>query len=191
MFEASMIYLYVVFGNVVGASVGLSVGLFGIYFVIMFVGLLHYQSAEVKEKKIPMGTYISGLLTKARFPAAVKFVIFAIVVNTLYPTTDNIKYIIGGAVAWNAAEWATNSEEAKRIPTSVLNAMNEFLENSDTLEKVVEGVAKTTDAVVNAAEQLAPAVKEAVNEVASEVVPAAKTAVNGVAQNVVEATEVQ
>lgn len=188
MFEASMIYLYVIFGNVVNASAGISVALVGIYFVIMFAGSLYYdQSEEVKQKKIPMGTYISNLLSKARFPAAVKFVVFAIVVNALYPTTDNIKYIIGGAVAWNAAEWATNSEEAKRIPTSVLNAMNEFLENSDTLEKVVDGVAKTTDAVVNAVEQLVPAVKE----VASEVVPVVKTTVNGVAQNVVEATEVQ
>jgi hypothetical protein len=43
------------------------------------------------------------------------------------PDTEDLKYIIGGAVAWNVAQ----TEEAQRLPENVLRAANSFLEKID------------------------------------------------------------
>lgn len=48
---------------------------------------------------------------------------------SFYPSRDDLKWIIGGAVVWNVAEAGVESEELQALPDNVLGAMNHFLES--------------------------------------------------------------
>jgi len=165
MFEAVMIYLYVVFGNLVDVAgfFAFAVGFF--YFMILFFASVNADAKEVKEKYSSTNEYFAETMKKIKFWTGFKFILFAFVLNSFYPTTENIKYIIGGAVAWNTAEWVAGSPDAKRIPENVLKAMNKFLENADGISDAVNNVTKeVVDATKESVKEVTDATKEAVSD---------------------------
>lgn len=64
---------------------------------------------------------------KNRFPY--KTLVLIGVLTLFYPTQNDLKYIIGGAVVWNGIEAAADIEGIERLPENLVNAANSFLEN--------------------------------------------------------------
>ena len=56
-------------------------------------------------------------------------ILVSILLSSFYPSKDELKWIIGGAVVWNVAEAGVQSEELQALPDNVLGAMNHFLES--------------------------------------------------------------
>ena len=56
------------------------------------------------------------------------FIAFAVLMNVVVPSKDDMKYIIGGSVLWNTTTSVLDSDEAKKLPSNVLKAANTFLE---------------------------------------------------------------
>ena len=56
------------------------------------------------------------------------FISFAILMNVVVPSKDDMKYIIGGSVLWNTTTSVLDSDEAKKLPNNVLKAANTLLE---------------------------------------------------------------
>jgi hypothetical protein len=46
-----------------------------------------------------------------------------------YPTKDDLKWIVGGAIVWNSAEGVANIKGVDKLPENLVGAANYFLES--------------------------------------------------------------
>lgn len=58
-----------------------------------------------------------------------KTLIFAILLTVLYPSKEDLKYIIGGSLVINGVQAASEIEGVEKLPKNLVNAMNHFLED--------------------------------------------------------------
>lgn len=59
-----------------------------------------------------------------------KTVVFCMLVALMYPSKDDLKYIIGGSVAFNAVQAMGNLKGADKLPQNLIDAANRFLESA-------------------------------------------------------------
>lgn len=64
-----------------------------------------------------------------------KTTVILILVALMYPSKDDLKYIIGGSVAFNAVQAMGNLEGADKLPQNLIDAANRFLESAKEEEK--------------------------------------------------------
>lgn len=74
-----------------------------------------------KEEKATRMLYFKSVLKRMWIPAVF------IVLVTLVPTRDDLKYIIGGAVVVGAASAASDIKGMQELPENLVNAANAFL----------------------------------------------------------------
>lgn len=185
MFEAFMIYMYISAGNLISSLLGLSVGLLIAYGIMAFFLSIGWAESTVREAyNSEINKYITKWSTLLRVKIGLSIIVISSVLSSMYPTHEDIKYIIGGAVAWNAATWISESDEAKRIPTNVLNAMESFLGDIDG-EAIKESVDKVSDATANVIDNAGEAV-EKVGKAAEKVTESLTEKTNEVIEKVAE-----
>jgi len=118
MFESTawLIYAYLVVGNVVEGFIFLSImGGFAIGAYGLFVLLNGMDTDAVSVFKKWGKTYLW-------------FLIPAVLLGSLYPSTDDIKLILGGATVLGVGTAAANIEGVEKLPKNLVDAANTFLE---------------------------------------------------------------
>ena len=124
MNEAIIIWLYLSLGNLFGGGLLISIGCVTVM-VLLVSGL--YQG-EKSSKEPDAIVYI-----KKYYPF--KTVIFICVLTIFYPSKDDLKYIIGGAIVWNTIESAKDIDGIDKLPENLVNAANHFLETTQDINK--------------------------------------------------------
>jgi len=120
MSEAIIIWLYLSLGNLVNGFIITSI-IGGI--VLPFIMLIMWAYEEDEKLKL---TWIY---------APKKTFLVLLLLYLFYPSKDDLKYIIGGAVAWNGIEAAQDIEGVEKLPENVVGAMNHFLEEFNQQEE--------------------------------------------------------
>ena len=130
MNEAIIIWLYLSLGKAFGA---VHVYLFllavaaGVFMLFVSINVSDCREYEEKEKARKFRNDSFSLIKKYSF---YKLAIFLAVASVFYPSKDDLKYIIGGAVAWNGIEAAKDIKGVEKLPENIVNAMNHFLEKT-------------------------------------------------------------
>ena len=124
MNEAIIIWLYLSLGNLFGGGLLISIGCVTVM-ALLVLGL--YQSEKLSDEPDAI-FYI-----KKYYP--LKTVIFICVLTIFYPSKDDLKYIIGGAIVWNTIESAKDIEGIDKLPENLVNAANHFLETTQDINK--------------------------------------------------------
>ena len=124
MSEAILIWLYLSLGNIFGGEV------FGVVIVFLSVWLV-FGSIFMLDKNMELDEVLGA--HKKHIP--IKSIILLAVLTSIYPTKDDLQYIIGGYLVINSAESVSNIhqsiakiEGAEKLPENIINAMNNFLE---------------------------------------------------------------
>jgi len=118
MFESTawLIYAYLVAGNIIEGIIfitimgGFVIGSFGLY-----VALDGWNSDAVPTVKRWGKIYLW-------------FLIPSMLLGSLYPNTDDIKLILGGATVLGIGNAAVQIEGAEKLPKNLVDAANTFLE---------------------------------------------------------------
>lgn len=127
MIEAIWIWLYLSLEKVIEAGGILSLILIFIFF-LCWVSYIEERDKDKKEQ---------GQTSSIRYiKLSSASLVFFIILDAFYPTKEDLAWIIGGAVAWNGATLALESQGAKQLPENVINAMNYFLESIQEEEPV-------------------------------------------------------
>lgn len=116
MNEAIIIWLYLSLGDAIGIAVTVA-----IFATVCALGAsLAYELGRFDSDPscIP--------IWRKYFPFKT-FILIAFL-YAMYPTTDELKYIIGGAMVWNGVEAAKDIDGVEKLPANVVGAMNHFLE---------------------------------------------------------------
>ena len=124
MNEAIIIWLYLSFIKLFGGE--LLVFISCVTVVALFAFAV-YESARSDDEPD------AGFYIKKYYP--LKTVIFICVVTIFYPSKDDLKYIIGGAIVWNTIESAKDIEGIDKLPENLVNAANHFLETTQDINK--------------------------------------------------------
>tara|TARA_R110000803_G_scaffold8609_5_gene27601 strand:+ start:1959 stop:2357 length:399 start_codon:yes stop_codon:yes gene_type:complete len=125
MSTAFLIWAYLSLGSLVSATVVILV-LFGVAYGLAFA-MMGYETDFGDEER---GSHYKNELRqynklKAMFPTVLKTFMVVIFVAALYPSKDDLKYIIGGT----AVVAAVNVEGFSELPENVVEAANSFLED--------------------------------------------------------------
>ena len=124
MNEAIIIWLYLSLGNLFGG--GLLIAIVCVTVVALFAFAIYESERSHDEPD-------AGFYIKKYYP--LKTVIFICVVTIFYPSKDDLKYIIGGAIVWNTIESAKDIEGIDKLPENLVNAANHFLETTRDISK--------------------------------------------------------
>ena len=124
MNEAIIIWLYLSLGNLFGGEFLLFISC--VTAIALFV-LALYQGERSRDEPT------AGFYIKKYYP--LKTVIFICVLTIFYPSKDDLKYIIGGAIVWNTIESAKDIEGIDKLPENLVNAANHFLETTQDINK--------------------------------------------------------
>jgi hypothetical protein len=132
MFEAFIIYIYLILGDILGTMTGIA--WVGSVIVAIFVVCLGFHEINAYDSDATRDfKEESNEKTKAFFIAHwKKFVVIPLVSTTLllaYPTKDDLKWIVGGAIVWNSAEGVANIKGVDKLPENLVGAANYFLES--------------------------------------------------------------
>jgi len=122
MLEAFLIYLYLTLGNVV-----VWICIFAIaYALVMFFGLfLVYLDKYADDDH-------KSLYRKCLYP---KTFLFFLLLVCMYPSKNDLMFIVGGSVAINGLQSASEIEGIKELPENLVNAANYFLTEVTKEEK--------------------------------------------------------
>ena len=116
MNEALIIWLYT---SLLTACEVLGVIALLVGIISLFLHLLYY----LEDSPVAMEPF---LITKNTWMCI--FISFAILMNVVVPSKDDMKDIIGGSVLWNTTTSVLDSGEAKKLPSNILKAANTLLE---------------------------------------------------------------
>lgn len=158
MLEAFIIYFYIVCGNLVSQS-GKLVFIFGLMYLIAIVciGVFNMDHRVGDREHNPIIPYLRDTL---KFKWFMYLIVFTIISKSMYPTKDDLKYIIGGAVLANIV----TSDGVKDIPLKFASAVNRFLDDTTTND-IKKEVTKSTEKVTKKLSDSGETVIETVNEV--------------------------
>ena len=73
---------------------------------------------------------VSELLNSVNKCIPKKALLLALFLVCLYPSKDDLKYIIGGSLVINGVQAASDIEGVEKLPKNLVNAMNVFLEKA-------------------------------------------------------------
>ena len=73
---------------------------------------------------------VSELLNSVYKCIPKKALLLALFLVCLYPSKDDLKYIIGGSLVINGVQAASDIEGVEKLPKNLVNAMNVFLEKA-------------------------------------------------------------
>ena len=123
MNEAIIIWLYLSLGNLFGGAWLLFCGGFSLSVLSLWIESDSFDSDD---------SFVIFYLKKY-YP--LKTVIFICLLSIFYPSKDDLKYIIGGAIVWNTIESAKDIEGIDKLPENLVNAANHFLETTQDINK--------------------------------------------------------
>jgi len=127
MSEAIMIWVYLSLGSVVTIGwmlISLTI-ISAIFLAIYFSSDYEYRDRIPKDWEIAKNRM---MVIKKYYPIKSIILITALVI--LYPSKDDLKYIIGGSLVINGAQAASDIEGVEKLPENLVNAMNVFLEKA-------------------------------------------------------------
>lgn len=115
MNEAIYIWLYLSLGKILHPAV--------VYLTLIITPFIMFMSGMV----LTDDPTRSLVRTVKNFPR--KTAIVWILLCCIYPSTEDLKYIIGGALVINGVEAAKDIEGVSELPANMVGAMNHFLES--------------------------------------------------------------
>lgn len=116
MNEAILIWLYLGFGNVLVTAWVILLSVTGVGAVMS----LAYQAEKCHDDPDFWTFWQKYYPFKTALLVSVLF--------AFYPSQNDLKYIIGGALVWNGAQAASEIEGVQKLPENLVGAMNHFLE---------------------------------------------------------------
>jgi len=120
MSEAILIWLYLSLGNIF--SGGALIVICGALFIWLFFGSMIMSTELDKSAEEVMDVH------KKYVPF--KLILLIAFLTALYPSKDDLKYIIGGSLVINGVQAASDIEGVEKLPENLVNAMNVFLEKA-------------------------------------------------------------
>lgn len=115
-----LIWLYLILGKLSGVLIALLI----IYSILFIIVTINYASiADIYDREST--EFIEAKNAFNKLLNQWKSVTIAILLIITYPSIDNLKLIIGGAVA---IEVIQNTEGLDKLPQNIVNAVNAFLE---------------------------------------------------------------
>ena len=121
MNEAIFIWLYLSVGSLVGVIEAVLVIL-----VVASVVAAFFTPIICMETDKSVSELLSGVYKYA----PKKALLLALFLVCLYPSKDDLKYIIGGSLVINGVQAASDIEGVEKLPENLVNAMNVFLEKA-------------------------------------------------------------
>ena len=115
MNEALIIWLYLSLGSFFDGML--------LFFIVVATGAMAFATIIPSESEIE--DYLA--LWKKYYP--LKTVIIISILTCIYPSKDDLKYIIGGAVVWGGIERTADIEGINQLPENLVGAANRFLED--------------------------------------------------------------
>lgn len=125
MNEAILIWLYLAGSKIVTAwwiSFSLYIAVLAAIGLVLFTSSTD-QFGRVEEKRARWINY-QDFIKRQPFKSLALICFLAL----FYPSQNDIKYIIGGALVWNGAQAASEIEGVQKLPENLVGAMNHFLE---------------------------------------------------------------
>ena len=120
MSEFIWIYVYTVLDGLSTFSVA-SLWFGGV--CLLIIGLTYAASFDdVFETGADYGKRISAM-----FKPFIFFMIICVLVSVLVPSKDDLKFIIGGGLAWKGIDAAKDIEGINELPENLVGAVNHFL----------------------------------------------------------------
>lgn len=128
MSEAILIWLYLSFGSVIFVISYITIFTSVAYYIVL--GLLGFLSDFGKNDSEFYQSERNNYLTLRKLFKSVSLTTVVIVcLGSLYPSKEDLKWIIGGALVWNGVEAASDLEGVNDLPQNTLEAMNHFLKS--------------------------------------------------------------
>lgn len=118
-----MIWVYLSAGSLVGLIEGVLVALAVFTILATCFSPIICMETNKEFNELVVGAY--KLIPK-------KTILFAVFLVCLYPSKDDLKYIIGGSLVINGVQAASDIdiEGVEKLPENLVNAMNVFLEKA-------------------------------------------------------------
>lgn len=135
MSEAILIWLYLGLGNLLPNLLLVSLVVAVPFFVILGASAAHSEMGQSTHSGDKSVIALYNKLIRLVKPVVVTLVLLLVAVS-LYPSKDDLKWIIGGALVWNGASAASNIEGIEKLPKNTVDAMNHFLESIGKAEEV-------------------------------------------------------
>ena len=120
MSEAILIWVYLSLGNFV------TIWTVFLIFLILGGGVTAFIICAIEDSLEPLTNFIDKV--KPYLP--IKTMVVMTLISIAYPSKEDLKYIIGGALVVNGAQAASEIEGIEKLPKNLVNAMNVFLEKS-------------------------------------------------------------
>jgi hypothetical protein len=122
MNEAIFIWVYLSVGNIVGVlNFVLSIS------TVFFLVAVLFSPIIVEDSDLES---FSDFVCVIKNHIPIKTIILALLIVVLYPSKEDMKYIIGGSIAINGVQAADDIKGAKELPENLINAMNHFLKET-------------------------------------------------------------
>ena len=129
MSEAIVLYLYLALGGVVTALMTLAVVVLIVYGAL-YIGLALDSNLgrETNREKRPTSEARAFKSVDRYRDKVVVFLVFVALAVSFYPSKEDLKWIVGGALLINGVQ---NIEGIERVPQNTINALNGFLGSLD------------------------------------------------------------
>ena len=128
MFEAFLIYIYLVAVDLATLAI-----IFGVILVLLrsmfdFFYFMEGDQEKFLENLTPTEREFEMQFRRIRKTLSYKLSIAMLVIGLLIPSTDRMKLILGGAIAYNGIVKVSEIEGVERLPENLVNLANHFME---------------------------------------------------------------